>query len=66
MKTKTVKLFGKTVVVYGFRPRVIKNRYGVSRGTTFTGLHLGKASHYLHIPALSKRSFGGVKDIVNI
>jgi len=66
MKTKTVKVFGKTVAVYGKRNRGVKNRFGVSRGTTFTGLHFAKASHYLHIPALSKRSFGGVKDIVNI
>ena len=63
MKTYTTKLFGKTVAVYGKRKRVVKNRYGLSFGSTFTGLHLGKTSRYLSIPFLSKRQFGGVRDI---
>ena len=63
MKTYTTKLFGKTVAVYGKRKRVVKNRYGLSFGSTFTGLHLGKTSRYLSVPFLSKRQFGGVRDI---
>ena len=65
MNTYTYKLFGKTLFVYGFRPRVIKNRYGINRGSTFNALHFGKGSHYLSIPALAKRKFGGKQDIVN-
>ena len=64
MKTKTTKILGKTVMVYGYRPRVIRKRYGVKFGQTFTGLHWGKASHYLSFPFLSSRKFGGVRDIV--
>ena len=66
MKTKTTKFMGKTVAVYGQRKRVEKNRYGLSFGSTFTGLHLGKTSRYLSIPFLSKRKFGGVRDIVKV
>lgn len=65
MKTTSFKVAGKTVFTYGFRPRVSKSRYGVNVGTTFTGLHLGKASHYLSMPMLVKRKFGGQADIVN-
>ena len=63
MKTKTIKLFGKTVAVVGKRPRVIKSRFGVTKGSTFMGLHTGKISRYLHVPALANRTFGGVADI---
>lgn len=65
MKTKTIKVFGKTVAVYGQRKRVVENRYAVSSGSTFNGLHLGKTSHYLSLPVLAKRKFGGQKDIVH-
>ena len=64
MKTYTTKVLGKTVAVYGYRPRQVKNRYGLSFGETFTGLHFGKGSHYLSVPFFSKRKFGGVNDIV--
>ena len=66
MKTYTTKIMGKTVAVYGKRERVIRNRFGVSLGSTFMGLHLGKTSRYLSIPALAKRTFGGVKDIQKV
>ena len=63
MKTYTTKLFGKTIAVYGTRKRQVKNRYGLSFGNTFTGLHLGKTSRYLSVPVFSKKKFGGVRDI---
>jgi hypothetical protein len=63
MKTKTIKLFGKTVAVVGKRPRVSKYRFGVSSGSTFMGLHTGKVSRYLHVPMFANRTFGGVADI---
>ena len=63
MKTKTIKLFGKTVAVVGKRPRVNKYRFGVSSGSTFMGLHTGRVSRYLHVPMFANRSFGGVADI---
>jgi len=63
MKTKTIKMFGKTVAVVGKRPRVNKYRFGVSSGSTFMGLHTGKVSRYLHVPAFANRTFGGVADI---
>lgn len=66
MKTKTIKMFGKTVAVVGKRPRLSKYRFGVSKGNTFMGLHTGKVSRYLHVPALAKRTFGGVKDIQKV
>lgn len=66
MKTNTFKIFGKTVATYGKRQRFIQNRFGMKRGSTFMGLHMGKTSHYLSVPALAKRKFGGVADIVNI
>ena len=64
MKTKTTKFMGKTVAVYGKRKRIVKNRFGLSMGETFAGLHVGKTSHYLPMPMFSKRKFGGVRDIV--
>lgn len=64
MKTKTTKIMGKTVAVYGNRKRVAKNRFGLSMGETFAGLHFGKSSHYLSIPMFASRKFGGVRDIV--
>lgn len=63
MKTYTTKLFGKTVAIYGYRPRQVKKRYGLSFGKTFTGLHFGKGSHYLSVPVFSRKKFGGVRDI---
>jgi hypothetical protein len=63
MQTKTIKIMGKTVAVVGKRPRLVKNRFGFSKGTTFFGLHLGKTSRYLSIPSLASRKFGGVADI---
>ena len=66
MKTKTTKFMGKTVMVYGYRPREVKKRYGVGFGDTFTGFHWGKSSHYLSFPFMSKRKFGGVRDIVKV
>ena len=66
MKTYTTKIMGKTVAVYGKRARVIRNRFGVSLGSTFMGLHLGKTSRYLSVPAFAKRTFGGVKDIQKV
>ena len=66
MQTTTIKLFGKTVATYGKRKRFVENRFGMKRGSTFMGLHTGKTSHYLSVPALAKRKFGGVQDIVNI
>jgi hypothetical protein len=66
MKTYTTKIMGKTVAVYGKRQRVIKRRFGVNVGSTFTGVHLGKTSHYLSIPMWVKRKFGGVQDIAKV
>ena len=63
MKTTTYKIMGKTVAVTGNRKRVVENRFGLSKGTTFFGLHLGKTSRYLSIPLLAKRKFGGQADI---
>ena len=63
MQTSTFKIAGKTVAVTGKRNRVVQNRFGFSKGTTFFGLHLGKTSRYLSIPSLSSRKFGGVADI---
>lgn len=63
MKTKTLKIFGKTLAVYGKRKRYVENRYAVTKGVTFNGLHLGKTSHYLSLPVLAKRKFGGQADI---
>lgn len=63
MQTKTIKIAGKTVVVTGKRNRVVQNRFGFNKGTTFFGLHLGKTSRYLSIPSLASRKFGGVADI---
>jgi len=64
MKTYTLKLSIKTLATDGIRPRVKLNRYGISKGSTFLGLHVGKTSHYLSVPALVKRRFGGQQDIV--
>jgi len=64
MKTTTLKLFNKTLATYGIRPRVKLNRYGFSKGSTFLGLHVGKTSHYLSVPMMVKRKFGGQQDIV--
>lgn len=66
MKTKTIKMFGNTVAVYGYRPRLVQKRYGIKRGETFTGFHFGKSSHYVSLPAFSSRKFGGVNDIVKV
>ena len=63
MKTTTYKIMGKTVAVTGNRKRVVNNRFGLSKGTTFFGLHLGKTSRYLSIPLLANRKFGGQADI---
>lgn len=63
MKTTTFKIGRKTVVVTGKRNRVVQNRFGFSKGTTFFGFHFGKASRYLSIPALASRRFGGQADI---
>ena len=63
MQTKTIKIAGKTVATTGIRKRVVQNRFGFSKGTTFFGLHLGKTSRYLSIPSLASRKFGGVADI---
>lgn len=63
MQTKTVKLFGKTVAVVGKRPRVVQNRFGLSMGETFMGIHYFKMSRYLSLPMLAKRKFGGQADI---
>lgn len=64
MKTYTLKLSNKTLATYGIRPRVKLNRYGFSKGSTFMGLHFGKTSHYLSVPMMVKRKFGGQQDIV--
>jgi len=64
MKTYTLKLSNKTLAIYGIRPRVKLNRYGISKGSTFLGLHVGKTSHYLSVPMWVKRKFGGQQDIV--
>lgn len=66
MKTYTTKLMGKTVAVYGKRKREVQNRFGVNLGETFMGVHIGKTSHYLSVPAIAKRKFGGVADIVKV
>jgi hypothetical protein len=66
MKTTTFKIMGKTLAIYGYRPRVSKNRFGIGKGSTFMGLHFGKQSHYLSLPALANRRFGGVQDITNV
>lgn len=66
MRTKTTKFMGKTVAVYGQRKRVASNRFGLSLGETFAGLHVGKTSHYLSMPIFTKRKFGGVRDIVKV
>lgn len=66
MKTYTTKLMGKTVAVYGKRKREVQNRFGVNLGKTFMGVHIGKTSHYLTVPAIAKRKFGGVADIVKV
>jgi len=63
MQTTTYKIMGKTVAVMGKRPRVVKNRFGFSKGSTFIGLHYFKMSRYLSIPSLASRKFGGVADI---
>lgn len=63
MKTTTFKIAGKTVATTGIRKRVVKNRFGLSMGETFMGLHLGKTSRYLSVPALAGRKFGGQADI---
>lgn len=64
MKTYTTKIMGKTVAVYGKRKREVQNRFGVKLGSTFMGVHVGKTSHYLSVPALASRKFGGIADIV--
>ena len=66
MKTYTIKVLGKTMAVYGKRPRVNKYRFGMSSGSTFMGFHTGLVSHYLSFPMLAKRTFGGVKDIKQV
>ena len=63
MKTTTFKIAGKTVATTGIRKRVNKNRFGLSMGETFMGLHFGKTSRYLSVPAFAGRKFGGVADI---
>jgi hypothetical protein len=63
MQTTTYKVMGKTVAVVGKRPRVVKNRFGFSKGNTFMGLHYFKMSRYLSVPILASRKFGGVADI---
>lgn len=63
MQTKTIKIAGKTIAVVGKRPRVVKNRFGFSKGETFMGIHYFKMSRYLSIPSLASRKFGGVADI---
>ncbi len=63
MQTKTIRILGKTLAVYGIRPRVKKYRFGVSSGDVFTGLHTGLVSRYIHFPILNRRKWGGTKDI---
>ena len=63
MKTTTFKIGRKTVAVTGIRKREVNNRFGFSKGTTFFGLHFGKTSRYLSLPALASRRFGGQADI---
>lgn len=66
MQTTTYKIMGKTVAVTGNRKRVVQNRFGLSKGSTFMGLHFGKTSRYLSIPSLAKRKFGGQADIQEV
>jgi len=63
MQTKTIKILGKTLAVYGIRPKGKKNRFGVSSGDVFTGLNTGLVSRDIHFPMLNRRKWGGTKDI---
>lgn len=53
MKTTTKRIAGKRVIV-AKRKRSKLKRYGVKRGPTFLGIHIGLWSHYVSIQGCTK------------